>query len=82
MLVEECEDTILAKFRQNQLKDKDLKDIMKQAMENRADGFVIVNGLLCKEVNGDTPIVVPKLMQTPIKSTNVVISEVQRRNNY
>jgi len=31
----------------------------------KADKFVIVNGLLCKEINSDTQIVVPKLMQTP-----------------
>jgi len=66
MLVEECEDSVLVRLRRNQLEDTELKDIRKQVEAKQADGFVIVNGLLCKEVNGETPIVVPKLMQIPI----------------
>lgn len=76
MLVEECEDSILARLRRNQLEDEELKEIKKQVEENQADGFVIINGLLCKEVNGDTPIVVPKLMQIPI------ICQVHERGHF
>lgn len=76
MLVEECEDSILARLRRNQLKDDELKNITKQVEENQADGFVIVNGLLCKEVNGDTLIVIPKLMQTS------VIRQIHKRGHF
>lgn len=76
MIIRECEDSILARLRRNQLEDKELRNIRKQVEEQKTDEFVIVNGLLCKENNGDTPIVVPKLMQTS------VIRHVHERDHF
>lgn len=51
MLVEECEDGMLARLRQNQLEDEELREIRRQIQEKQANGFV--NGLLCKEINSN-----------------------------
>jgi ribonuclease HI len=66
MLIEECRDDILPRLRQNQLGDEELRKIEKKVEQGQTDGFVIANGLLCKKLDGDTPIVVPRLMQTSI----------------
>jgi len=66
MMIEECQESILAKLRRNQMEDERLRNIIEQVEKGRANGFTMMNGLLCKEIDGDTPIVVPKLMQTTI----------------
>jgi len=66
VMIEECQESILAKLRRNQMEDERLRNIIEQVEKRRANGFTMMNGLLCKEIDGDTPIVVPKLMQTTI----------------
>lgn len=66
MLIEECQDSVWAKLRQNQSRDEELENIKKQIEEKRADEYTIVNRLICKEVDGETSIVVPKSMQTSL----------------
>lgn len=66
MLIEECEDSMMAKLRLNQSEDAELKDIRKQVEEGKTKKFIVENGLLCKKIDGDVPIVIPKLMQTPM----------------
>ena len=63
-------------IRQNQLQDEEIENIKKQIKEGKADGFVILNGLLCKELDDETSIVVPKLMQTSI------IRQVHERGHF
>ncbi|XP_029178223.1 uncharacterized protein K02A2.6-like [Nylanderia fulva] len=66
MIIEECEDSMLARLRHNQLEDEELKSIRKQVEKQKTDEFVMINGLLCKKNDDDTPIVVPKLMQISV----------------
>ena len=61
MLITECPDGIIAKLQKNQLEDDELAHIKNQINSNQAKGYLIKNGLLCKEVNEDV-LIVPKLM--------------------
>jgi len=63
MLITECPEGIIAKLYKNQVKDDELATLKKRIDDNQADGYLIKNGLIYKEVNGDALIVVPKLMQ-------------------
>jgi len=63
MIIEECNDSFLTRFRRNQLEEK-LKSIEKQIEKKQADDFAMQNGLVCKENDGDILIIViSKLMQ-------------------
>jgi len=63
ILITECPEGIIAKLYKNQVKDDELATLKKRIDDNQADGYLIKNGLIYKEVNGDALIVVPKLMQ-------------------
>jgi len=52
MLVTECPEGIIAKLYKNQVKDDELATLRKQ-IDDQAEGYLIKNGLICKEVNGD-----------------------------
>lgn len=45
MIIEECDDSFLARLRRNQLEDEELKQIRQQIEENRADSFIVQNGV-------------------------------------
>lgn len=76
MIIEEYEDGMLIKLRQNQLADKELQDIREQVTKGQTNEFMIENELLCRNANGDTPVVVPRLMQIP------VIRQVHERGHF
>jgi len=76
MLIEECEDGMVARLRRNQAADEELKNIWKEIEKGQAKGYVIINGLICKEIDDETPIVVPTLMQIPI------IRQVHERGHF
>lgn len=65
MLITECQEGIIARLQRNQAENEELSDIRDQAINNQAEGYVIKNRLLHKELNGDT-LIVPKLMQNNI----------------
>lgn len=75
MMIEECERTIQAKLKRNQLADEELKKIKEQIAKKKTKEYIIVNRLICKEI-GETPVVVPKLMQ------NSIIRQVHERGHF
>ncbi|KMQ88847.1 retrotransposable element tf2 protein type 2 [Lasius niger] len=76
MLITESQEGILARLQKNQADDEELSSIRDRAMNNLAEGFVIKNGLLHKELNGDTLIVIPRLMQ------NSIIRQTHERGHF
>lgn len=76
MLITECQDSILARLQKSQAEDEELTHIRNQAMDNQAEGYVMKNGLLYKELNGDTLIVAPTLMQ------NSIIQQTHERGHF
>lgn len=76
MVIEECERSIQAKLKRNQLADEELKKIKEQIAKKQTKEYIIVNGLICKEIDGETPVVVPKLMQ------NSIIRQVHERGHF
>jgi len=72
----ESQEGIIARLQRNQAEDEELSDIWDRAINNQAKGYVIKNGLLHKELNGDTLIVVPKLMQ------NTIIRQAHERGHF
>lgn len=66
LLMNECKDSIMSRLICAQKSDKELCKIVDDAEHNKVTGYTLRNGLLCREVNGDILIVVPKLMQSTV----------------
>lgn len=66
MVIQECETGILARLRMNQEKDEELKILRDKIVKKEVDGYHVSNGLLRKDINGESLIVVPRLMQIPL----------------
>lgn len=64
--IDEQKDGITARLIRAQTNDSDIKRVFDQAKLKRMAGYVVRGGLLCKEVNDNLCIVVPKAMQTQI----------------
>jgi len=54
----------------------EISNIRKQVNENQNQEYVVKNGLLCRKLNGDALIVVPKLMQ------NSIIKQAHERGHF
>lgn len=63
MIITECPDSILARLRKNQMNDSELKDVIEQTKKKSSEEYIITNGLLYKNMNGNALLVVPKMMQ-------------------
>lgn len=62
LLLDEDEDGLTARLRRAQANDEDTKKIIQLTQEGKTHGYSINGGLLFKEVDGDTRLVVPKAM--------------------
>ena len=63
MLIEECENSIIARLIRAQRDDENLRGLLTMAENEKKDDFTMKNGLLYKIVNDDDLIVVPRSMQ-------------------
>lgn len=66
LLLNEDEDGLTAQLRRAQLNDENTKKIIQLTQEGKTHGYSIRGGLLFKEVDGDTRLVVPKAMCSQI----------------
>lgn len=76
LLVSECGDGVMERLKSAQKTDKDLCKIIDDVERDKITGYVLRNGLLCKELNGEVLIVVPKVMQTQ------VVRQAQERGHF
>lgn len=66
MLINESEESMVARIRKAQKEDVNLRDIYSLADKGQNDDYVIRGGLLFKEINGDLQLVVPKCLQAQV----------------
>lgn len=66
MLTNECEDSVMARLKSAQKTDPELCKVMSEVQQDKLNGYVLRDGLLCKETNGEIVIVVPKSMQSQV----------------
>ena len=66
MLVQEEEAGIVCKLRQAQTNDKELQQDVRKEGRTSTNGYIMNDGLVCKQVNGELVIVVPGSLQTSI----------------
>jgi len=66
LLINESNDSLIARFMKAQNTDQDLQKIIKLAKLNKADGYIMRNNLLYRDDNDELLIVVPKALQTSI----------------
>lgn len=66
LLINENNDSLIARFNQAQNADQDLQKIIKLAALNKADSYVLRNNLLYRDEKDELLLVVPKILQTSI----------------
>lgn len=66
MIITEDDDSILAKLRKQQENDLEIANLREQVERGRTEEYTLKNKLLCKNLNGETLIVVPELMQNSV----------------
>ena len=68
MVTSECESSVLLRLRKAQREDPDLKPIIESVNSEKMSNseYIVRNGLLCRVLDDDPRIVVPRAMQTQI----------------
>jgi len=66
LIIDRSDEGMIIRLRKAQHNSDELKKIIDVAKQRTIDGYVMRNGLLFKEVDGDVRLVVPKAMQSQI----------------
>lgn len=66
LMIDESEESLLARIRKAQREDDDLKGKIEIAKEGKLSGYIMQRGLLYKDVGDEARIVIPRPMQLQI----------------
>ncbi|XP_039315302.1 uncharacterized protein LOC105204157 isoform X1 [Solenopsis invicta] len=66
LLINECNDSLIARFKKAQNSDKDLQRIRELAARDETDGYILKNDLLYRNEGDDLLLIVPKMLQNTI----------------
>jgi len=78
LVVDECEESLLVRLRRTQGEDKNIRKIA-GAEQELLTGYILKNGILYKEIDGDARVVVPESMQMQVIRREAILESEKRR---